>query len=199
MPRISLKQRLTQDLFILDGAMGTELMAAGANPTQGNDYLNIEAPDIVETVHASYLAAGSDAAITNTFGANKIALARYGLADMAEEINTAGARIARKAAGEEKYVLGDIASCGEFLEPLGTLKPDQLKQVFTEQAKALADGGVDGIIIETMTALDEITIAIEAAIIAYGVDAEFDGGSNECFDGYAHHGPEAIGGFVKGH
>ncbi len=163
MPRVSLKQRLTQDLFILDGATGTQLVAAGAKPTHGNDYLNIEAPDIVESVHAAYFAAGSDAVITNTLCASSIALARHGLADMAEEINIAGARIARKAAGDEKYVLGDIASCGEFLEPLGTVKPDQLKQVFSEQAKALGDGGVDGIIIETMTALDEITIAIEAA------------------------------------
>jgi len=113
-------------------------------------------------VHRSYLEAGSDAVLTNTFGANKYALARHGLAEEAARINEAGGQIARQAAGDERYVLGNIGPSGDFLQPLGNLKPEKLRTALVEQAKALLAGGVDGFIIETMTALDEVTIAIEA-------------------------------------
>ncbi len=162
MDRISLRDRIRQGLFLLDGAMGTQLIAHGIETGRCTDYLNIESPDIVLDIHRLYLTAGSDAILTNTFGANKYALARHGLVEMVEKINTAGAKVARQAAGDSKYVLGDIGPSGDFLEPLGNLKPKGLKDAFTRQAKALAAGGVDGFIIETMTALDEITIAIEA-------------------------------------
>jgi len=142
--------------------MGTELIARGVEVGKCNDYLNIESPDIVFDVHRAYLEAGSDAVLTNTFGANKYALGRHGFGDRVEEINKAGAQIARKAAGEEKYVLGDIGPSGDFLEPLGGLKPEALRKAFAEQAKGLLAGGVDGFIIETMTALEEIAVAIEA-------------------------------------
>jgi len=149
-------------LFLLDGAMGTQLIAHGIEVGKCNDYLNIDSPNIIARIHKDYLEAGSDAVLTNTFGANRYALARHGLSEEAVKINTAGAQIARKAGHGEKYVLGDIGPSGDFLQPVGTLKPDELKNAFDEQAKALLAGGVDGFIIETMTALDEITIAIEA-------------------------------------
>lgn len=147
----------------MDGAMGTQLFARGVEAGACNDYLNVKSPDVVCEVHRAYLDAGSDAVLTNTFGANRVALKRHGLADQAQRMNQAGARIARRAAGGEKYVLGDIGPCGEFLEPLGTLKAQELKDAFAEQARALLAGGVDGLIIETMTALDEIVVAIGAA------------------------------------
>lgn len=162
MVRISLKEKINQGLFLLDGAMGTQLIARGLDVGKCNDYLNIESPDIVFDIHKAYFEAGSDAVLTNTFAANRYALARRGLSDKVREINIAGAQIARKAAGEEKYVLGDIGPTGDFLEPLGSLKPDELKDAFATQAEALSAGGVDGFIIETMTALDEIAIAVEA-------------------------------------
>jgi len=162
MPRPSLKERIKQGLFLLDGAMGTQLFARGIEAGTCNDYLNIESPDTILDIHRAYLKAGSDAILTNTFGANEHALGRHGYGGKVEEINNAGAQIARRAAGEEKYVLGDIGPSGEFLEPLGNLKPEGLKDTVCEQAKALLGGGVDGFIIETMTALDEATIAIEA-------------------------------------
>jgi len=154
---------MKQGLLLLDGAMGTQLSAHGIEPGKCHDYMNIESSETVLDVHRAYLDAGSDAVITNTFGANKYALARHGLADETARINTAGAQIARRATGEQKYVLGDIGPCGNFLEPLGMVKSDELKRAFAAQAEALIEGGVDGIIIETMTALDEITIAVEAA------------------------------------
>jgi len=162
MPRMNLRERISKDLFLLDGAMGTQLIARGIEVGKCNDYLNVESPDVVSDIHRSYFEAGSDAVLTNTFGANKYALGRHRLAEEAAKINSAGARIARRAGGQDKYVLGDIGPSGDFLEPLGGLKPEELKEAFARQAKVLLDGGVDGFIIETMTALDEVTIAIEA-------------------------------------
>jgi len=173
MASVRLKDRLKQGLFLLDGAMGTELIARGVEPGTCNDYLNVESPDIVFDIHCAYFRAGSNAVLTNTFGANKYALTRHGLGEWAEEINRAGAQIARQAAREISnfesrisnfgpYVLGDIGPSGDFLQPLGNLQPEQLKAAFADQAKSLLAGGVDGFIIETMTALDEAEIAIEA-------------------------------------
>jgi methionine synthase I (cobalamin-dependent) len=162
MGRISLKERISKGLLLLDGGMGTQLFARGIEIGTCNDYLNIKSPDIIHDIHRAYFEAGSDAVLTNTFGANMYALRRHGLADEVAPINTAGAEIARRAAGEDKYILGDIGPSGDFLEPLGSLKPDELKDAFARQAKGLLAGGVDGFIIETMTALDEIEIAIEA-------------------------------------
>ncbi len=162
MARINLRERIKQGVFLLDGAMGTQLIARGIEAGRCNDYLNIELPDTIFEIHQSYFQAGSDAVLTNTFGANKFALARHGFGDKVKEINKAAAKIARRAAGQQKYVLGDIGPSGDFLKPLGNLEPEELRKAFSEQAQALLAGGVDGFIIETMTALDEITIAIEA-------------------------------------
>jgi 5-methyltetrahydrofolate--homocysteine methyltransferase len=162
MPRMSLKERISEGLFLLDGAMGTQLIARGIEAGVCSDYLNIESPDIIFEIHQAYFRAGSDAVLTNTFGANKYALARPGLSDKVKEINTAAAKIARRAAGAGKYVLGDVGPSGDFLQPLGNLEPEELKDAFAEQAEALLAGGVDGFIIETETSLDEATIAVEA-------------------------------------
>jgi methionine synthase I (cobalamin-dependent) len=148
--------------------MGTQLFARGAQPGQCNDWLNVEAPDMVREIHRAYFEAGSDAVLTNTFGANRYALARHGYADKVFEINLAGAQVARKAAGGQGYVLGDIGPTGDFLEPLGTLRADEVRDVYAEQVRGLREGGVDAFIIETMTALDELALAIESARSAGG-------------------------------
>ncbi len=160
MARVSLRERIKQDLFLLDGAMGTELIARGIEVGKCNDYLNIEQPDVIFDIHHSYFEAGSDAVISNTFGANQYALGCHGFAQETIKINKAGIQIARDAAGENKYVLGDIGPSGDFLEPVGTLKAQELKDAYVLQANALMDGGIDGFIIETMTALEEIAVAI---------------------------------------
>jgi len=162
MTRANLKEKIKQEVFLLDGAMGTQLFERGIRAGKCNDYLNIESPDVILDIHKAYIKAGSDAILTNTFGANRITLARHGLGDKITEINIAGVQIAREAAGEYKYVLGDIGPCGDFLEPVGTLTAELLKQAFAEQAKVLCSTGIDGIIIETITALDEMLVAIEA-------------------------------------
>jgi 5-methyltetrahydrofolate--homocysteine methyltransferase len=177
-----LHARIQKDLFLLDGAMGTQLFARGAEPGKCNDWLNVESPDMVLEIHRAYFEAGSDAVLTNTFGANRYALSRHGYADKVSEINRAGAQVARTAAGDQRYVLGDIGPTGDFLEPLGTLRADRVREAYVEQVRGLREGGVDGFIIETMTALDEISLAIEAARSAGGglpvfASMSFDKGS----------------------
>jgi methionine synthase I (cobalamin-dependent) len=155
--RTDLKERVRKRAFLLDGAMGTQLIARGIEVGVCNDCLNVESPDVVRDIHRAYFEAGSEAVLTNTFGANKYTLGRHGYGDRVSEINEAGARIAREAAGEDGYVLGDIGPSGDFLEPLG----DELQEAFAEQAKALVGGGVDGFIIETVSALEEVEAAVE--------------------------------------
>jgi 5-methyltetrahydrofolate--homocysteine methyltransferase len=160
--KLNLKDRLRKGLFLLDGAMGTQLIGLGIEPGKASELLNFESPGLVLRIHKSYLDAGSDAILTNTFGGNGITLARHGLEARVADINSTGAQLARKAAGKNKYVLGDIGPSGDFLEPLGTVKPDQLRGIFADQAKALQAGGVDGFIVETMGAIDEAVVAVEA-------------------------------------
>jgi 5-methyltetrahydrofolate--homocysteine methyltransferase len=162
MTRMNLKQRIQQGVFILDGGMGTQLIARNVQASKCNDYLGIEAPETIQAIHTDYIRAGCDAVISNSFGASQIGLAKYDLAEQCREINRAAAQNARIAAGDAHYVLGDMGPCGAFLEPLGTLKVDQLRDSFAEAVHGLLAGGVDGFIVETMTALDEICVAIEA-------------------------------------
>lgn len=164
MAKKSLKKKLSEGLLFLDGAMGTQLMARAATSEKGNEYLNIKSPQVILDVHSDYFNAGSDAVLANSFGANEISLARHGLADEVERLNAAAVKIARQAAGADRYVLGDISSCGEFLQPLGTLEPARLKEVYARQAKILCDAGVDGFAVETFMALDEAKVAAEAIL-----------------------------------
>ncbi len=149
-------------MFFLDGAMGTQLFARGVRQGQCVERLNVEQPQIVAEVHRAYLEAGCDAVLTNTFGGNSLSLRRHRVDARTEKLNEAGARLARREAGPDRYVLGDIGPCGDFLEPIGTLKTEDLKAAFVRQVRGLLDGGVDGFLIETMTALEEIEVVIEA-------------------------------------
>jgi 5-methyltetrahydrofolate--homocysteine methyltransferase len=153
-------------VVVTDGAMGTELQRAGLPVGECGERWNLDYPERVEAIHAAYLQAGSDAIITNSFGANRWVLGRYGLADRVVEVNRAAAAAARRAVdrgGRPCAVLGDVGPCGRLLRPLGDVTPDDLLAEFARQAGALVDGGVDGLIIETMTALEELELAIRAS------------------------------------
>src|SRR5512140_2958554 len=154
---------LSGGVVVGDGAMGTELQRAGLPIGECGDRWNLEQPGRVEAIHAAYIAAGSQAIITNTFGANRWVLVRYGLDEHVERLNREAAVIARRAAGTGHAVLGDIGPFGGFLQPLGAVDAGDLEAEFTRQARALLEGGADGIIIETMSALEEVTAAIRAA------------------------------------
>ncbi len=148
---------------VLDGAMGTELQRAGLGLGECGTAWNLDYPERLAAIHAAYVEAGCDAVITNSFGANKWVLGRYGLGGEVEAANRASARIARGAARDGVCVLGDVGPCGGLLRPLGAIDPGELLDEFTRQAGALVGGGVDGIIVETMSAIEEVTIAVRAA------------------------------------
>ena len=154
---------LEKRVLVCDGAMGTMLYAKGVFINKSFDALNLTQPEIVLTVHQEYVRAGADILETNTFGANRIKLGSFGLAEKLHAINVEGVRIARRAAGEDAYVAGSIGPLGIRIEPWGKTGVDEARQYFREQAKALVEGGVDLFILETFRDLNEIGAAIDAA------------------------------------
>jgi 5-methyltetrahydrofolate--homocysteine methyltransferase len=147
-----------------DGAMGTQLMLAGLEQGGCGEAWNLTHPDRVLAIQRRYAEAGSDCIITNTFGGSRIMLNRHGHAGDVTAVNRAAVEIAREAfAGRPGYVLGDVGPFGGLLEPYGDFTEQQVRDAFDEQAKALVDAGADAIIIETMTSLEELGLAIEAA------------------------------------
>lgn len=158
----SFLDRLKTEVLVCDGAMGTMLQENGLSPGECPEMWNITHKKVVQSIHREYLDAGCNILITNTFGGNLFKLRKMGLEDNVHEANIAGAHLAKDAAGDRAYVLGDIGPTGEFMEPLGELKYEDFYNVFKEQALALRSGGVDGIIIETMSALEEVRAAVLA-------------------------------------
>lgn len=150
-------------VVVFDGAMGTMLYARGVFINQCYDELNTRSPDLVRAVHAEYADAGAEVLETNTFGANRVKLAQYGLESHVAEFNTAAARIAREVAGDRCLVAGAVGPLGIRLEPYGPTSLEEARQAFAEQMAALREGGADCFIIETFGDLDEIAQAIAAA------------------------------------
>ncbi|MBE3072516.1 MAG: homocysteine S-methyltransferase family protein, partial [Acidobacteria bacterium] len=142
--------------------MGTMLYAKGVFLNRCFDALNLTQPDLVAEVHIEYVRAGADVLETNTFGANRVKLGTFGLADKLHAINVQGARIARHAARDQVYVAGAVGPLGIRIEPWGRMGVDEAQAHFREQAEALAEGGVDLFILETFRDLNEIGAAIAA-------------------------------------
>lgn len=153
---------LAERVLVCDGAMGTMLYSRGVFINKSFDAMNLTQGPLVEAVHQEYVLAGADILETNTFGANRIKLASFGLADRLREINVAGAQIARRAAGDRAYVAGAIGPLGIRIEPWGKTGVDEARDYFREQAAALVEGGVDLFILETFRDLNEIGAAIDA-------------------------------------
>lgn len=162
-PRPSLLAVARERVVLADGGIGTELQAAGLEPGGCGECWSADRPDAVAAIHRAYTDAGAEALLTNTFGGTRVALDRHGAGDRAAELSRAAAGLARSVAGEAGWVLGDIGPFGGFLEPLGEHAPADVEAAFREQAEALVAGGVDGILVETMTALDELVLAVRAA------------------------------------
>ena len=157
---------VTKGTVVGDGAMGTELQRAGLGIGECGERWVLDHPERIEAIHRGYLAAGSQVIVTGSFGANRWVLGRYGIADRVGEVNRQAAAIARRAAAGRAVVLGDIGPCGGFLKPLGDVDAAELEAEFERQASALLEGGADGVIIETMSALDEVVAAIRASLAA---------------------------------
>ncbi len=165
-----LQELFAHRIVLCDGAMGTSLYAQGVFINRCYDELNISQPQMIRTVHEEYLQAGAEVIETNTFGANAFRLERHGLADQTRAINLAGAKLARAAAdqAQEKqaariFVAGSVGPLGVILEPLGKVSLHAAHAAFAEQIGALAEGGVDLLMIETMTSLQETQQAMLAA------------------------------------
>jgi homocysteine S-methyltransferase len=152
----------SDSVHVFDGAMGTRLYDKGVYINRSYDELNIVAPDLVREVHEEYVRAGAEIIETNSFGATRNKLQPYGLEEKLRDINIAAAKIAREAAGEDVFVAGAIGPLGIRIEPFGPTSFDEAKEIFKEQAEALAEGGVDLFIIETFSELTEIQQAIRA-------------------------------------
>ena len=148
-----------------DGAMGTALQNAGLTDGGAPELWNVDHPDRIATVLDSYAAAGAQFVTTNTFGGTRPRLAMHDLQDRVYELNKAGAEVARSVADKHDnvFVFGDVGPSGELMDPLGTLTHDEAKEIFAEQIKGLVDGGVDAILIETMSDLAEVQAAVDAA------------------------------------
>ena len=150
------------DVLISDGATGTYLQARGLEPGGCPEELNAGRPELVRGMAADYFEAGSDMVLTNSFGGNRFMLKKYGYGDRVLELNRLAAEHARSAALPGGYVVGSVGPSGEFLEPLGEVTQEEMLEAFVEQVTALEAGGADAVVVETMTALEEATLAVRA-------------------------------------
>jgi 5-methyltetrahydrofolate--homocysteine methyltransferase len=158
-------EALEKGILISDGAMGTMLQGKGLTDGGAPELWNVENPTAIEEVLEEYAAAGANLITTNTFGGTRGRLQMHGLEDRLYELNKAGAEIARKVADRHPgcFVMGDVGPSGELMEPMGTMTIDDAKNLFADQIKALVAGGVDAILIETMSDLQEVEAAVKAA------------------------------------
>jgi methionine synthase / methylenetetrahydrofolate reductase(NADPH) len=152
-----------RSLLVFDGAMGSLLYERGVFVTQNFEQLNVTRPEVVGKIHEDYVAAGAQVIETNTFGGNGFCLDRHGLGDQVRAFNVAGARLARKAAGEDVWVAGSIGPTGLVPGVASPAELDLAAATFADQAAALVEGGVDLFVLETFRHLEEMRIAIEAA------------------------------------
>jgi len=150
-------------VLVGDGAMGTQLMARGLSAGECGERWNVENSDAVQGIQREYVEAGADYLLTNTFGANPIALGRHGLAEETEAFNRAAVEIARRAAGGQALVFGDVGPTGGLLEPFGTLTKDEVRSAFARQVAALVQAGADVVICETFESSEELRLALQAA------------------------------------
>jgi len=156
--------RIKQSPVLCDGAMGTLLYSKGIFINRCYDELNLSQPDLIRAIHHDYLQAGAEVIETNTFGANAFRLGRHSLADKVRDVNRMGARLAREAAKSfDVYVAGSVGPLGTRIEPLGKTSFEEARQAFREQIEALAEGGVDLLMLETFGYLEELHQAMLAA------------------------------------
>ena len=159
-----LRALLAERVLLLDGGLGSMLIAAGLEAGQAPDWWNLQHPERVAAVHRAYADAGADVVHTNTFGSNPARLAASGLAGHCREVNAAAAAIAGRAVAGRALVAGDIGPSGHPLPPVGSANLDELREGFRLQAGALAEAGVDLLSVETMSDVREALAAVEAAV-----------------------------------
>ena len=153
-----------QGAVVLDGGMGTLLQDLGLDDGGSGELWNVERPGAIRDAHRSYAEAGAQILTTNTFGGTRPRLDMHGLGDRVHELNEAAARLAREVADEHGIlVAGDLGPTGELMAPLGTMDAAEAQAIFEEQLAGLRDGGIDVVLIETMSDLAEVEAAVAAA------------------------------------
>jgi methionine synthase I (cobalamin-dependent)/5,10-methylenetetrahydrofolate reductase len=157
------RDQLSRRVLVADGAMGTMLYDKGIFINRCYDELNLTAPDMIRQIHADYVKAGAEILETNTFGANRMRLAAFGLGEKLRAINQAGVKLAREAARDTAFVAGAVGPLGANIEPLGPTSFAEARSIFREQVEALVEAEVDLLILETFYNLDELREAILAA------------------------------------
>ena len=161
---VALLERLGRgDLLISDGATGTFLQQHGLEPGGCPEEFNASQPEVVRDMARRYVEAGSDMVLTNSFGGSVFMQKKYGYGERVAEFNRLAAEHARSQAQEGRFVVGSVGPTGEFLEPLGPVSEAEMYDAFVEQVKALEAGGADGVVVETMTAVEEAALAVRAA------------------------------------
>ncbi|MCH7226593.1 homocysteine S-methyltransferase family protein [Haloferula sp. A504] len=158
-----LDQACLAEPLTCDGAMGTQLIQRGMSPGECGMRWNAERPDDIRAVHQDYRDAGCRLIITNSFGGTRSMLERHGEGGHTAEWNRLAAKIAADAAGPDGWVLGDVGPFGDFLEPMGETTTEELEAIFREQIEALAAGGADAILVETMSDPAELTVGVKTA------------------------------------
>jgi homocysteine S-methyltransferase len=158
----SFRERLPNEIIVFDGGVGTYLYEKGIYINTCFDELNLANPDLVAEVHRDYIVAGADVVETNTFGASRFRLAPHGLEKKVREINRRGAEIARNAAAGTALAAGSIGPLGVQIEPIGKLSLGEARDAFKEQAAGLLEGGVDLLVLETFTMVNELVEAVRA-------------------------------------
>jgi methionine synthase I (cobalamin-dependent)/5,10-methylenetetrahydrofolate reductase len=159
----TLLDALRERPVVFDGAMGTALYERGVLYTQNFDQQCLTRADLVRSIHESYLAAGAEVAITNTFGANRYRLAAHNLAPQMEEINRAGVKLARDASGNRAWIVGSMGPSGSIWKTVSSEEKESLRTAFKEQAAVLAEEGVDAVVLETFRQPEELRLALEGA------------------------------------
>jgi methionine synthase I (cobalamin-dependent) len=161
----TLSELIARESFVLsDGAMGTMLQEAGLDDGGAPELWNVERPADIAAIHEHYLRAGARIITTNTFGGTRPRLLMHGLEDRVEELSRAGAELARAAADPYgALVAGDLGPTGELLDPLGSMTMAEAQELFAEQLRGLVAGGIDLVLIETMSDLGEVEAAVRAA------------------------------------
>jgi homocysteine S-methyltransferase len=162
------RDHLSRRVMVSDGAMGTMLYSRGVFINRCFDELNLSSPELVRQIHQDYVKAGAEIVETNTFGASRLRLAGFGVADKLTAINQAGVRLAREAAKEAAFVAGAVGPLGVRIEPLGPTSFAEARAIFREQIDALLEAGVDLLILETFGNLNELREAVRAAHEATG-------------------------------
>jgi 5-methyltetrahydrofolate--homocysteine methyltransferase len=163
MPEPDLLELCRSRTVLFDGGLGTELMRRGLPQGAAPETWNLDRPESLREIHAAYYAAGADVATTNSFGASPIKLASHGIQSGARELNAAAARLAASARPDGRFVAGSLGPTGKFLKPQGEGVESEFESAFELQAAALAEGGSDLLIIETMYDLREAACALRAA------------------------------------